>query len=338
MPETSRDTGPEPALGFSVALCTYNGARHLGEQLASIAAQTLLPEELVISDDGSTDATGEIAARFATTVPFPVHFHRQAVNLGVTQNFAAALAACRGGLITLCDQDDVWLPDRLESFSRFFAGHPRCLALFSDATVVDEALRPLGPDPSLWSRVGLTREDRRQLRDPSHGLATLAGRYLVTGATLAVRRELLARALPIPQTLPDKVIHDGWIALVAAALGGLDSLPRATLLYRQHGEQQVGLRAGTQAVGGRFDRPRAEFGKRAACLAQLHDALVDRLKPDAGAPLDALATKAAFLDRRATRPDRLWRRLGWVARDFARGDYHRFCRWSVAAALHDLLP
>ena len=325
---------------LSVALCTYNGAAYLAEQLRSIADQTVPPAELVVSDDGSTDGTAGIVEDFAREAPFPVHFRRQTANLGVTQNFAAALAACGGDLIALCDQDDVWLPDRLEHFTRFFEGHPCCLALFSDATVVDETLRPLGPDPSLWKHVGLSRRDRRRLRNPRYGLAALAGRYLVTGAALVVRRRLLARALPIPPDLPDKVIHDNWLALVAAALGGLDSLPRPTLLYRQHDRQQVGVRAisSAPAAASRLT-PRAGYRILATQLAALHALLAARLDPgEAGAALAVLADRSAFLRRRADLPGHLWPRLRLVARDIAHGGYHRHGHWSVATALRDLLP
>ena len=335
MSATSSGTSPQP--GFSVALCTYNGARHLGEQLASIAAQTRLPDELVIRDDGSMDATADVVADFARRVPFRVDFEQHAANVGVTQNFAAALAASRGGLIALCDQDDVWPSERLERFARFFDEHPRCLTVFSDATLVDEALRPLNPHPGLWARLGVTLEVRRRLRDPRDGLATLADRYLVTGATLVVRRELLAAALPIPAELPDRLIHDKWRALVAAASGGLDSLPEVTLHYRQHDRQQVGLRA-APAEGAVPARSREGYGQRAALLAKIHALLADRLGAGgASAALDVLAAKAAFYRRRAERSKAWWKRIGPVLRDLRRGEYHRFCYRSFAAASYDLL-
>ena len=95
---------------ISVAMCTFNGSRYLEEQLGSVAQQSLSPFELVVCDDGSTDATVEIVHRFALRSPFPVYLHQNVTNLGSTRNFEQAIQLCRGEAIALCDQDDYWLP------------------------------------------------------------------------------------------------------------------------------------------------------------------------------------------------------------------------------------
>lgn len=98
----------------SVAMATYNGAAFLGEQLASIRAQTLLPSELVVCDDGSTDDAVIILEEFARTAPFPVRIERNEKNLGHADNFLKAASLCRSPLVAYCDQDDVWAPKKLE--------------------------------------------------------------------------------------------------------------------------------------------------------------------------------------------------------------------------------
>jgi glycosyltransferase involved in cell wall biosynthesis len=98
----------------SVALCTYNGARFLDEQLASLAAQTWRPLELVVCDDRSTDSTLAILAKFASTASFPVRIVQNGAWLGYKSNFKKAACLCQGELITFCDQDDIWLPTKLE--------------------------------------------------------------------------------------------------------------------------------------------------------------------------------------------------------------------------------
>src|SRR5688572_14133745 len=99
---------------FSVAMCTYNGARYLKEQLDSFTVQTRLPDELIVCDDGSSDETCQIVSTFAASAPFTVRLEVNQQTLGSTQNFAKAIQLCRGDLIALCDQDDVWLPGKLD--------------------------------------------------------------------------------------------------------------------------------------------------------------------------------------------------------------------------------
>src|SRR3954454_9678676 len=95
----------------SVALASYNGARFIDEQLASLAAQTRPPDELVVCDDGSTDDTLDHVERFAATAPFEVRIVRNAENLGFSGNFQRVLALVRGDIVFICDQDDIWYPD-----------------------------------------------------------------------------------------------------------------------------------------------------------------------------------------------------------------------------------
>ena len=112
-----------PRLSLSVALASYNGERYIAEQLDSIARQTRLPDELIISDDASTDSTPAIVHEFAQRVPFPVRF-LQHERLGSTGNFELAIAACQGDIIFLCDQDDVWYPNKIEVIEAVFVNRP----------------------------------------------------------------------------------------------------------------------------------------------------------------------------------------------------------------------
>ena len=123
---------------ISVALCTYNGERFLAEQLASIASQTRLPDELICCDDGSTDGTVAVLESFAATVPFPVRIVRNERNLGSNENFAQAIFLCQGELIALCDQDDRWLPRRLEVEAQALDAHAEAQLVFSDGEMLGE--------------------------------------------------------------------------------------------------------------------------------------------------------------------------------------------------------
>ena len=125
----------------SVAMATYNGGRHLREQLASIRSQTLLPMELVISDDGSVDDTLAIARRFAADAPFQVVVVAPEERLGFTQNFVRAIRHCTGDIVALCDQDDVWTPDKLAIATAPFADEA-VTTVTHRVQVVDENLKP----------------------------------------------------------------------------------------------------------------------------------------------------------------------------------------------------
>src|SRR2546423_12239051 len=97
---------------ISIAMCTYDGGRYLREQLDSLASQRRLPDELIVSDDGSSDNTVMIIEEFSSSSPFPVHFSVNDTNLGTIRNSEKAVRACNGDVIVPCDQDDVWYSDK----------------------------------------------------------------------------------------------------------------------------------------------------------------------------------------------------------------------------------
>jgi len=131
----------------SIALATWNGARFLRDQLASYECQTILPTELVISDDGSTDRTLEILAEFARSATFPVRILSGGERLGFADNFFRAANACTSQFIAFSDQDDVWLPKKLEEASADCRKDDSCLTLHT-STLTDENLVPKGTTPT----------------------------------------------------------------------------------------------------------------------------------------------------------------------------------------------
>jgi glycosyltransferase involved in cell wall biosynthesis len=218
---------------ISVALCTFEGARFLEPQLESLAAQTRLPDELVACDDGSSDGTVEILRAFAGRSPFPVRIEVNAATLRSTKNFEKAIGLCTGDLIATCDQDDVWLPEKLALCEEAFARDPRIGLVFSDAEVVDERLRPLGY--RLWDAVHFGRAAQRRVRR-GRAFDLLLRQWVMTGATMMFRAEFRSTLLPIPECW----IHDGWIAFLIGALAPVGMIPQPTVLYRQHAAQQIG--------------------------------------------------------------------------------------------------
>lgn len=212
-------------------MATYNGAKFIREQLDSIARQTVLPMELVVTDDGSTDNTLEIVEAFAQTAPFPVRASRNPKNLGYANNFMRAALSCEGDLIAFCDQDDLWLENKLET----------CAAAFDDA----ETLLCVH-SADLWD--GQTRSgqrcpgyDERSTFKPL-GIYPLQSSY---GFAMVVRREIFSiadnehrfqKALPPALCMP----HDQWCWFLASIFGNMVLLPDILVLYRQHGGNVFG--------------------------------------------------------------------------------------------------
>lgn len=228
---------------ISVALCTYNGAIYLNEQLQSLMRQSRLPDELIICDDASTDDTLTIARGFADQAPFVTRIFANADRVGTSKNFERALIASSGDIIALCDQDDVWLHNKLAKLSFIFAAHPQAGYVFSDALVVDKHLKPLNPPQQLWSSVGFTDEDIEMFCtcDATWQVQRLLRRTLVTGTTMAFRSHLRKFILPIPS----EWVHDAWISLVLSIFGWYGVPINAALVqYRQHESQQLGVRSG----------------------------------------------------------------------------------------------
>ena len=321
---------------ISVALCTHNGAEFIEAQLRSILAQSVLPIQIVISDDASQDETlsvvhGVFGTDEVEALGITVTVLNHVKNVGVTSNFERALLACTGDLVALCDQDDIWHPDRLESAQRRFEDASELLLLHSDARLVDRNGAPLGY--SLFDALDLTDEERAAITG-GRGLEALLKRNLITGATTMIRRTLVDRATPFPKPW----VHDEWLGIVAAATGRIDLLPEQLIDYRQHGANQIGVRRlGIRGKIGRIFEPRGGrnlyLASRAAVMAS-RLALLGDLVPER--IMELADGKLHHLKVRAELPDRRLGRLAPVLREIRTGRYSRFSR-GRGDILRDLL-
>lgn len=310
---------------LSVALCTLDGERWLGELLQSIACQHRPPDEVVVGDDGSTDGTLRLVEAFADSAPFPVRVERSQERRGVTANFSATVALCDGDAVVLCDQDDVWAPGKLVEVERAFAA-PGVVAAFSDAELIDSDGAPVGA--TLWEALRFGPADRDVMRT-GDALGILLKRNVVTGATLAVSADIASVALPFPA----QGLHDVWLAWIAACLGRIAPIPAPLVRYRQHGTNVVG--APKRRRRERLAH-RASLGDVSADEAAHLEALVERLRAR-GRPCDAVLLRLAgekvnHLRLRSGLPDRRIARLVPVLREAAAGRYARYGRgWESAA-------
>lgn len=312
---------------LSIALCTYNGERFLLEQLNSLSAQSRLPDELVVCDDGSSDRTLDILRRFSERAEFPVYIHQNMMHLGPSKNFEKAISLCKGNMIALCDQDDVWFQNKLKCSLQYLLDDSSALAVFSDGVVVDSLLHPLGY--TLWKRMGFNRRAREKVIN-GDALEVLLKRFTVTGSTLTIKRRLLECVLPIPEGW----MHDAWIALVAASMDGLRLIPAELLLYRQHDANAIG--AASRGLVARCKEAlqlnrsayyAGEFLRYKVALSRVSH-FSSYCRSDS---IDSLAAKLGHLENRACLPAKRLYRVPYIIRELIRFGYKRYSvSWQVA--------
>ncbi|MEA3456076.1 MAG: glycosyltransferase family 2 protein [Campylobacterota bacterium] len=224
---------------IAILLTTYNGEKYITELLVSLENQSDNSFDLFIRDDGSTDRTIERILSFQSDSNLSIILLPKGENIGASQNFAYllqhALKYEQYLYLMFCDQDDVWLPDKIEqtqnAMSEKEKNYPATpLLIHTDLQVVDENLGLI--DNSYWSYQSL---------DPDYdSLNRLLIQNVITGCTIMINRALAEIALPIPK---EAIMHDWWLGLVAASLGRIESLPQSTIKYRQHGANDIGASA-----------------------------------------------------------------------------------------------
>lgn len=200
---------------ISIAMTTYNAGRHGEAQLQSFAAQTRLPDELVITDDGTEGDTANMVERFAASVSFPVRYSRNETNLGINLNFERAVSLATGDLVFMSDDDDAWFPEKLATVEAAFDADPSILSVINDQVIADA-------DGRLTDRTVLQNVRKLGYGDEHYG----------TGACTAMRRSLVQLLLPFPRhTVP----YDHWTNHLPFVLGVRHLIETPLQLYRRHG-------------------------------------------------------------------------------------------------------
>jgi glycosyltransferase involved in cell wall biosynthesis len=320
------------SLSVSVALATYNGARFIEQQVRSILGQELPPDELILSDDGSSDGTVALAesAIAAAALPDLRVVILRGGRLGVVGNFARAVEAATGDLVALSDHDDVWQPNRLSAVVPLFESDPALLFAHADARLIGPDGSPLGS--TLLESLGVGPRERDAIaRGDAFG--AYVRRNLATGATSMFRRSLLDAALPFPS----EWVHDEWLAIIAAATGGVRLVGEQLIDYRQHESNEIGVASPTFRYRvGRMLMPRGDRYEQLAVRASL---LAGRLAQlDVAEDVMALAQrKARFEEARAHYPASRFARIGPVLRQFVAGSYRALSSQGELDAVRDLV-
>jgi glycosyltransferase involved in cell wall biosynthesis len=267
----------------SIALAMYNGEQWLREQLDSLARQTLLPDELVVSDDQSTDRTLEVIEQFAGEAPFPVRVIRNDARIGFADNFMRALRHCTGEAVAYCDQDDVWSALKLERCVAAMRGDHTVTVVYHDLEEVDCNLRPLGV--VLRPRDSPVRDTRTKLRSILRNWAA--------GCAMVVHRRLVDTVLNCWPEQHQRYVassgsrgllaHDCATLDIAAVFGTVVYLSDVLVQHRRHPQNtwsvEPDLAARSRSLPLVHNAQAAERSSRMrVVLASLHEEMADRAR------------------------------------------------------------
>ncbi|MGH9439973.1 MAG: glycosyltransferase, partial [Terriglobia bacterium] len=196
--------------------------------LESVLRQTRPPDELIVSDDGSSDRTLEIVRRLTADCSFPVVVRQNDHNLGDIKNFEKAVEAATGDIIFLSDCDDVWFPEKIAAMVPRFVESPDVVLAYCNAEITDVDLRPTG---------GTLFERRRDMQLGARLTADQIGRGLGFNAPMMAFHSMLK---PFVLPFSNQWCHDHWISFIAYAMGEVKSVEQPLLYYRRHGKNVGG--------------------------------------------------------------------------------------------------
>lgn len=210
----------------SLAMTTYNGEKYLREQLDSIYNQTRVPDEVIVCDDNSSDKTISILEEYSKSKG--LKYYKNNPGLGVNKNFFKAISLCSGDYISLCDQDDIWLPNKIETLFRKISeidnGQP--CAVSSQCDNIDGVGNII---------------NRNTAKDTSGYAATLLYKGVSQGCTMMINRCLAEMALEFSSNVKyEGMIYDALIAYCAAIFGEKYNLGQSLMLYRHHNSNVMG--------------------------------------------------------------------------------------------------
>lgn len=306
-----------------VLLASFRGRRYIRQQIDSILNQSHSNIEVLVRDDGSDDGTVEELDGIEGLAGGRMRLlDRSGTNVGIINNFGTLLNAASADYVMFSDGDDVWLPDKIEASlkqimtSEATHGRSTPAMVHTDLRVVGPNLEPIAD--SFW---------QRQRLDVHRGVVMqrLLPFNCVTGSTIMMNRALVELARPIPSQV---LMHDWWVALVAAATGCITTVNKPTVLYRQHGRNALGSRSyGLKYItsratalfssGGMHEILQRTYAQAELLRTQLGDRIDPQRRPwvDAWASMSSrgpIARRRVAISRGFAMPD-LPRQVGMLA-------------------------
>lgn len=215
---------------IDVLMTTYNGEKYLQEQIESILNQTYTNIQLIISDDCSQDETKEILKKYKNHPQVKIYYQEH--NLGYVKNFEFLIKHVEHNLYMMSDQDDIWLPQKIEKTYKKMCDEKADL-VFTDLEIVDENAKTISKS---------FNKEMKKAHKINKTIGTNKFEYLynnITGCTILTKKELIDKILPFPENTK-YIIHDSWIGLITSFNGKISYLEEPTILYRQHTNNQVG--------------------------------------------------------------------------------------------------
>ncbi|GEQ62475.1 alpha-L-Rha alpha-1,3-L-rhamnosyltransferase [Vagococcus lutrae] len=213
---------------ISVCMSVYNGERYLSEQLDSILQQLGEDDEIIISDDGSTDASLAIISAYQDSRIKCYHNPKK----GVISSFENAINKATQPIIFLCDQDDIWYPNKVEITLDYFGKNPDKDIILSDLTIIDNQQRVLF-------------DSFHEQRDSKEGFWKNVKRNSYIGCAMAFRSSIKKEVLPFPKKIP---MHDMWIGLIGEYHQTSLRIPEKLVYYRRHDNNVSELRTTTSFI------------------------------------------------------------------------------------------
>jgi len=197
----------------SVAMTTYNGEKHLKEQLMSFLEQTRLPDELVVSDDSSNDKTIEILNKFKEKASFEVKININQTNIGFTKNFEKAINLCTGDLIFISDHDDVWYKNKIEKMTEYISSDEKAYMAMNDCEIADSKMNPTGLS---------------KINQVVNYQGTIEG--FIPGCCSVIRSKYKSLLFPFSE----KMSYDSWISFIGINTNSRIILKETLQLYRRY--------------------------------------------------------------------------------------------------------
>lgn len=224
---------------IQILLATYNGGKYLNEQLDSLFSQTVQDFEILVRDDGSTDNTIDILHQYAEKYPNRIKININNPPTGnAKDNFFLLMQDATKDYIMFCDQDDCWLPEKIELTLKAMQSLPqdKPALVHTDLMVADENLNTI-------------RNSFYRMQHYERGMKLTLNKALaqntVTGCTTMINKCLCDMAKETNHK--DIIMHDWWLASIAAAFGDVKAVKTPTILYRQHGKNSVGAKSFSQS-------------------------------------------------------------------------------------------
>lgn len=218
-----------------ILLATHNGAKYLREQLESVFSQTMQDFKVIARDDGSIDDTLKILEEYHIKYPEKFIYYKNNVTTGnAKDNFFMLMQDSTADFVCFCDQDDVWHPDKLElTYSVMKTlDHSKPALVHTDLKIVDSKLKVLNPSFFKMQHFNIVEKVP---------LNRIIAQNVVTGCTMMINRALLDVAKNTNHK--NIIMHDWWLAIIAAAFGNIGVVNYPTMAYRQHGNNSVGAKS-----------------------------------------------------------------------------------------------